>query len=159
MHSFYGCVSVSVNLVFSQQETDKVSASSTTIKLQKKWEETINLIKQYKDSLIDFQFENPTNTQKVYLKENILIIKTFHKNKEYIRKANLKKLNQVRTYKNEGLLLTFEWKKVILTTRNLAIKNHIEKSKSMHFGIKINDKVVIKKLKKAFSELVFLNKK
>jgi hypothetical protein len=123
------------------------------------WQETITFIQQHKDSLLNFHYYTPKTTQTVVLKDSVLIVKVLNETLKYIHKAHFKNLKQVRNYKENGLLLTFGWKNVDFTTYDI-LKNHKkEESKSMHFGVRINNTVIKKSLKNAFNRLVVLNDK
>ncbi|MFT7330376.1 MAG: hypothetical protein ACI8RP_001769 [Urechidicola sp.] len=125
----------------------------------KTWQETLTYIQQHKDALIDFHYYTPEAMQTVVLKDGLLIVKVTDDKMKYIHEAHLKNLEQVRDYKGEGLLLTFGWKNVGFTAYDRSINTMTEESKSMHFGVRIDNVDIKKRLHNAFKRLVVLNKK
>lgn len=123
------------------------------------WQETVSYITEHKNELLDFSYYTPKKTQTVVIKNNILLIKVVGERKKYIHKVDLKKLEKVRDYKNEGLFLSFGWKNVQFSTYNIILNKPINEQKGMHYGVRITNKEIRNHLKMAFERLVVLNKK
>jgi hypothetical protein len=122
------------------------------------WLETITYIKQHKEALLDFHYYTSKALQTVVLNDSLLIVKVIRNKMEYKHMAHLKNLIQVRDYKGEGLLLTFGWKNVDFITYNKSTNTKIDGSKSMHYGVRINNSDIKKNIQSAFNRLVVLNR-
>ena len=121
------------------------------------WLETITYIQKNKDALLDFHYYTSKTMQTTILNDNLLTVKVTSDKMKYTHKADLKNLKQVRDYKGEGLLLSFGWKNVDFTTYNSSTNTKIDESKSMHYGVRINNSEIKKNLQSAFNRLVVLN--
>lgn len=121
------------------------------------WLETITYIQKNKDALLDFHYYTSKTMQTNILNDNLLTVNVTSDKMKYTHKADLKNLKQVRDYKGEGLLLSFGWKNVDFTTYNSSTNTKIDESKSMHYGVRINNSEIKKNLQSAFNRLVVLN--
>lgn len=128
--------------------------------VNKGYKTNLEIIKKYKDSLFDFHNYDPKyhprKKQIVTLKNTVLTFEIVAGYHHFIHKVDLKNLERVKNYKEDGLLLTFGWKKVKKSKyfKHKDQKRIITDTKGMHLGIRIRDAALRKKLKKAFRDLI-----
>jgi hypothetical protein len=125
----------------------------------KNWFETINYIQKHKDSILDFHYYSPQKEQRVDVKDHLFIIKVTDDKERYVFNTNLKKLKEVKPYKEDGLLLNFGWQNVSFEVYDKTSNSFTQQSKRMHISIRVNDKATRNNLFTAFERLVVLNKK